>query len=135
MDPTPAILDYKKTILVVDDDPVVLKYVSELLANTQYRILIANNPREALQQSADCTGKIDVLLSDFQMEGMTGVDLATKICKERPDVKVLLMSGFTDGMLVLNAGWHYLTKPFVPSQLRALVAGLLYPDKDFKFTA
>jgi hypothetical protein len=36
-----------------------------------------------------------------------------------------MMSGFTGGMLVLNDGWHFLAKPFVPSQLRALISGLL----------
>ena len=36
---------------------------------------------------------------------------------DRPQLKVLMMSGFTAGMLVLNEGWHFLTKPFIPSQL------------------
>jgi hypothetical protein len=53
--------------------------------------------------------------------------------RERPQLKVLLMSGFPEGMLVLNDGWHFLAKPFVASQLRALVAGLTSPDKKTKF--
>jgi hypothetical protein len=46
-----------------------------------------------------------------------------------------MMSGFAEGMLVLNEGWHYLTKPFIPSQLRALVRGLLFPEKSSRFSA
>ena len=43
------------------------------------------------------------------------------------------MSGFTGGMLVLNEGWHFLSKPFIPSQLRALIRGLISPDEYAKF--
>jgi hypothetical protein len=53
--------------------------------------------------------------------------------QERGEIKVLLMSGFTDGMLILNEGWHFLTKPFIASQLRALVSGLISPDKKSRF--
>jgi YesN/AraC family two-component response regulator len=68
------------------------------------------------------------------MPGMSGVDLATAMTRERPQLKVLLMSGFPEGMLVLNEGWHFLAKPFVASQLRALVTGLVSPDKASKFS-
>jgi FixJ family two-component response regulator len=58
------------------------------------------------------------------MPGMSGVDLATRLSHERPGIKVLLMSGCAEGMLVLNEGWHFLAKPFIASQLCALIAGL-----------
>jgi DNA-binding NtrC family response regulator len=63
------------------------------------------------------------------MPQMTGIELATAMTAERPELKVLLMSGFDGGMLVLNEGWHFLPKPFIPSQLRALISGLASPDK------
>jgi len=69
------------------------------------------------------------------MPGMTGIELATKITAQRPEIKVLLMSGFTGGMLVLNEGWHFLPKPFIPSQLRALIVGLVSPDEPSKYAA
>ena len=68
------------------------------------------------------------------MTEMNGVDLATQMSRDRPDLKVLLMSGFTDGMLVLNEGWHFLAKPFIPSQLRTLISGLVYPEKPSTFS-
>ena len=48
------------------------------------------------------------------------MDLATQMSRDRPQLKTLLMSGFTDGMLVLNEGWRFLAKPFIASQLRTL---------------
>ena len=67
------------------------------------------------------------------MPGMNGISLAAELSLDRPQIKVLLMSGFTGGMLVLNEGWHFLAKPFVPSQLRALIKGLISPDEHSKF--
>jgi len=64
---------------------------------------------------------------------MTGIELAIEITALRPKIKVLLMSGYPGGTLVLNEGWHFLAKPFVPSQLSALITGLVDPDKKSKF--
>jgi DNA-binding NtrC family response regulator len=122
-----------KTILVVDDDSTTLQCVSEMLADSEYNVLTANSGGEALRQSRAYKGEISLLLSDFQMPGMSGIELATKMTIERPQLKVLLMSGFAEGMLVLNEGWHFLAKPFIVSQLRALVAGLITPDGPSKF--
>ena len=132
MEQTPE-LQNRKTILVVDDDPEILGSVSGFLA-PNYDVLTAKSGEEALQQSKDFKNEIHLLLSDLQMAGMTGIDLATQITVQRPRIKVLLMSGFTGGMLVLNEGWHFLPKPFIPSQLRTLVAGLISPAKS-KFKA
>ena len=117
-----------RTIFVVDDDQAILSFVSKLLADAGYRVLTANCGAAALQQSRDYKDDIDLLLSDFQMPGMSGIELATAMCADRPLLKVLMMSGFTGGMLVLNEGWHFLAKPFVPSQLRALIQGL-FPER------
>jgi two-component system, cell cycle sensor histidine kinase and response regulator CckA len=118
-----------KTILVVDDDAQVLNFVSKLLIHGScYKILTATCAKEAIQLSQAYEGDIDLLLSDFQMPEKSGVVLATEMILERPNLKVLLMSGFTDGMLVLNEGWHFLAKPFVASQLTALVLGLIAPN-------
>src|ERR1700722_16674704 len=124
----------KKTILIVDDEPEILSVLSEVLADGEYNILTARTGSMGLQQSREFKGEIDLLLSDFQMPGgMSGVDLATAMTVERPQLKVLLMSGFPGGILVLNEGWHFLAKPFVTSQLRALVVGLVSPDRKSKF--
>ncbi len=124
----------KKTVLVVDDDATILKSVAEFIKE-QYDVLTACNGKEALRRSKDFKSEIALLLSDFQMPEMTGVELATKITVHRPKIKVLLMSGFPQGMLVLNEGWHFLAKPFIPSQLRTLISGLVSPDTKSRFQA
>jgi len=129
---TPEFQD-KRTILVVDDDAAVLESVAEFLGR-DYKVLRASSGKEALQQSKKSKSEIHLLLSDFQMAGMTGMELATQITAQRPKIKVLLMSGYPAGMLVLNEGWHFLAKPFVSSQLRSLVEGLVSPDKTSKYS-
>jgi DNA-binding NtrC family response regulator len=121
----------KKTVLIVDDEPEILAVVSALLGDA-YTILTAGNGTQGLQQSRETKGSIHLLLSDFQMPGMSGVELATAMTLDRPELKVLLMSGFPGGMLVLNEGWHFLAKPFIASQLRALVSGLVSPGNKSK---
>ena len=129
----PEIQD-KMTILVVDDDPSILETVSDLLGRN-YSVLRANSGKEALQLSKDCKSEIRLLLSDFQMPRTGGIELATQITAQRPAIKVLLMSGYPAGMLILNEGWHFLAKPFIPSQLRVLIEGLVSPDKISRFSA
>jgi two-component system, cell cycle sensor histidine kinase and response regulator CckA len=133
MEQTPGLQEVQKTILVVDDDAIILRFVSELLVEYKYSVLTARSGKEALELSRSCKSEIHLLLSDFEMPVMTGIGLATAISVERPQIKVLLMSGFTGGMLVLNEGWHFLAKPFIPSQLRALIRGLISPDEHSKF--
>jgi DNA-binding NtrC family response regulator len=124
----------KKTILVVDDHAATLKSVCGFLDH-DFNILHAENGKAALQRSKAFKPEIDLLLSDFQMAGMNGIELATQITAQRKGIKVLLMSGYPEGMLVLNEGWHFLAKPFIPSQLRALIEGLIAPNKTSKFSA
>jgi CheY-like chemotaxis protein len=128
-----AIQTPQKTILVVDDDAAILNYISGFLVERHYSVLTAKDGAEGLQKSKDFKGEIHLLLSDFQMGEMTGMELATAITALRPNIKVLLMSGYPGGTLVLNEGWHFLAKPFVPSQLSALITGLVDPDKKSKF--
>ena len=119
----------KKTILIVDDDPAILECTHELLQEGGHYVLLAKSAEDGLRLSQKHPGDIDLLLTDFQMPGMSGIELAVEITRERPAIQVLMMSGFPGGMLILNEGWHFLAKPFIPSQLRALVTGLLFPSK------
>jgi DNA-binding NtrC family response regulator len=122
----------QRTILVVDDETNILALVSAILANDEYNILTASTGAKGLQQSREFKGEITLLLSDFQMPGMSGIDLATAMTLDRPQLKVMLMSGFR--MRILNEGWHFLRKPFVASQLRSLVMGLVFPGKQSRFS-
>ena len=133
MKKAPKPQDHQKTVLIVDENAELLIALTAILADANYKVLNAKSGQAALRQSKACKSDIHLLLADFQMDGMNGVDLATRLTAERPALKVLLMSPFTDGMLVLNEGWHFLPKPFIPSQLRTLVTGLVYPEKPTRF--
>jgi CheY-like chemotaxis protein len=124
LQPKPGFEDTEKTVLVVDDDPAILAFVSGFL-NGQFNILIANSGIEAIQRSEEFKDEIHLLLTDFSMGSMTGIELAIKLTERRPNIKVLMMSGFPEGMLVLNEGWHFLAKPFIESQLRTLITSLI----------
>jgi DNA-binding NtrC family response regulator len=70
---------------------------------------------------------IHLLLSDVMMPDMGGPDLAAKLKLRRPEMRVMLMSGYADGaMLVLNHGWHFIRKPFLPAALLGKVTEILH---------
>jgi two-component system, cell cycle sensor histidine kinase and response regulator CckA len=112
-------------ILVVDDEGTIRNFVSNFLTLKGYNVLVAATGEEALQLSKDHQKPLHLLLSNIQMPGITGIELGARISRERPETRVMLMSGFEGGMLVLNEGWHFLHKPFVPSQMLGLIKALL----------
>jgi two-component system cell cycle sensor histidine kinase/response regulator CckA len=114
----------RKTVLVVDDNAEVLKFVTRTL-DAHYNVLTAGGGTDALHQAVAYEPKIHLLLTDVEMPGMSGIDLATRLTLERPDLQVLLMSGFTEKILRLNDEWKFLAKPFTPSQLNACVETLI----------
>ena len=122
------------TVLVVADKLRVLEYASVMVKDTGlYHVITARSGAEAIQTAKATKGEIRVLLSEFRMGGMTGMELAAQLTAQRPKIKVLLMSDFPTGTLVLNEGWHFLPKPFVASQLSALITTLAHPDSRSRF--
>src|SRR5579863_1157001 len=100
----------RKTILLADDDGNLRKFVSTLLIELGYNLIVAADGKEALEKALAFTGKIDLLLSDVEMPGMTGIELAIQLNRVRPETRILLISGLDSGMLVLNNGLAVLTQ-------------------------
>jgi two-component system cell cycle sensor histidine kinase/response regulator CckA len=116
-----------ETILVVDDDPAVLKVVVAMLASAKFRILSAGSGAAALKVAAETPGKIDLLLSDVDMPGMSGPELGERLKETRPDMHVMLMSGGPGGnLLILNYGWVFVPKPFVAKKLIEMINHVLH---------
>jgi DNA-binding NtrC family response regulator len=94
-------------------------------------VLSAGNGPDALKLAAETDGKIDLVLSDVDMPEMSGPDLGQLLKKTRPDLHVMLMSGGADGnLLVLNYGWAFIQKPFIPKKLVEMVTEVLHsPDR------
>jgi two-component system, cell cycle sensor histidine kinase and response regulator CckA len=120
-----------ETILVVDDTENILNLVVEILETANFHVLHANSGIGAVKLAAGHSGKIDLLLSDVDMPEMSGPELGDALKQARPDMHVMFMSGFTGGdLLVLNYGWAFIDKPFVPKQLVEMVNAVLHsPDK------
>ena len=116
-----------ETILVVDDDEEVLKVVGTILKRADFRVLSANSGPNAIKVAKKKDGKIDLLLSDVDMVPMSGPDLGEALKKARPRMHVMLMSGGAKGnLLVLNYGWAFIQKPFVPVKLVQMVTDVLH---------
>jgi two-component system cell cycle sensor histidine kinase/response regulator CckA len=121
----------RETILVVDDNAVVLALVGKILENSKFHVLSASNGAAAIELAKETEGRIDLLLSDINMPPMSGPDLGEALKKTRPDLHVMLMSGGNDGsLLVLNYGWAFIQKPFLPKKLIQMVKNVLRsPDR------
>jgi CheY-like chemotaxis protein len=95
-----SLTNNQKTILVVDDDPVTWEFVFEMLLGDNYSVLTAGGGESAVRLARDYKSKIHLLLSDFSMTGMTGIDSAAKLTLEQQQLKVLIMSAYDADMLV-----------------------------------
>ena len=106
----------QETILLVEDETNLRRLARQYLETQGYKILEAEDGAAALQIVDGHQGAIDLLLTDVIMPGMNGRELATRITKLLPDVRVLYMSGYTENAVghdgTLDAGVNLLQKPF-----------------------
>ena len=119
--------DPARTVLVVDDDPQILRLVERMLGSHGVRVITAARAVEALHI---CEREpIDLLISDVVMPEMDGPKLAERFLKLRPGGSVLLISGYhRDPVLPKSGRVRFLRKPFFPSDLlrnlRELMPGM-----------
>ena len=104
-----------RTVLIVDDDPEILRLVQQILGGREAKVLSAPRPSDALRICE--SEKVDLLISDCGMPEMDGNRLADRVLKLWPQAFVLLMSGGKDGARVRNGRVKFLQKPFFPSDL------------------
>jgi len=118
-----------ETILIAEDDEMVRSLVKETLVGHGYRVLDAAGPVEAQKISETWRGTIHLLITDVVMPKINGCDLAARLNKRRSDMKVLYMSGYTDGAVVNNGILQkevaFLQKPFTPGGLAEKVREVL----------
>jgi PAS domain S-box-containing protein len=118
-----------ETVLLVEDEEMVRRMTREVLEGAGYHVLEASSGFEALRVSSGHGGRLDLLLTDVVMPGMSGRELAERLAPVRPGIKVLYMSGHTDDAIfhhgVTQAGTGFLQKPFTPDALERRVRDLL----------
>jgi two-component system cell cycle sensor histidine kinase/response regulator CckA len=106
-------------ILLAEDEPLVRNLIRSVLTARGYGVIDARDGREALELSRQYPDEIHLLLTDVRMPRMTGPELAIEIRKERPDIRVLVMSAESSNQLaVLSRGKNFIRKPFAAKALR-----------------
>ena len=119
----------EKTILLVEDDESIRRLAAEILGLYGYAVLPAGDGEEALQLAGAHEGEISLLLTDVVMPRMGGRELYDRIRRQRPKIKVLYMSGYTDNAIVhhgvLDQGTAFLQKPYSPTSLAKKVKEVL----------
>jgi CheY-like chemotaxis protein len=122
-------------VLIVDDNIEVCKMIRQMLQDVGvHQNFIAKSGQDALKflNATDTTDQIDIILCDWNMPGMTGVEFLRQVRSVHPDLPFFMITGNADKNSVAEAAAHgvtgYITKPFAPATLHkklTLVAKLL----------
>ncbi len=123
-----------RVILIVDDEPKVCAIIKQMLESRGYRTLEADGGEEAVRVSSAYPGPIDLLLTDIVMPGMSGMELAERVRRERPGIRVLFMSGYTREGILRYQGISvdqipFLQKPFTVDTLARRVSDAIERSK------
>jgi two-component system, cell cycle sensor histidine kinase and response regulator CckA len=118
-----------ETVLLVEDEESVRQLVRETLELKGYKVLEADNGEAALQIVSGYSGKIDMLITDVVMPGMSGRELSARLCASCPQTKVLYLSGYTEDAIVhegvIDPDTAFLQKPFTLQMLARKVREVL----------
>jgi len=119
------------TVLLVEDSDAVRDVVTCMLESDGLTILQASGGEEALALARRGEAPIDLLLTDIVMPGMSGVELADRLERERPGMRILFMTGFAEEAVVkegiLGKRRECIGKPFTQEQIAKRVRELLFP--------
>lgn len=119
-----------KTVLLVDDEPVVLKIAALALQRSSYRVLAYGDPQEGLSAFENARDEVDVLVTDVVMPEMDGTELAERAVALKPGLPVLFISGIVNERDIMIRGapkirFSFLRKPFQASALVQKVREML----------
>ena len=120
-----------ETVLLVEDEPIVLQMSIDALEFLGYVVIAAATPQEALQAVENYAGTIELVMTDIVMPEMNGVELAARLAAAHPDIKRLFVSGYPADYIahrgVLEDDVHFLQKPYtlqaLATRLRAVLDG------------
>ena len=117
-----------RSVLVVDDDPLMVEVLVRILRHEDFDLLVAHDGPEALAKAEG--QKLDLLITDVHMPGMNGPEVADRLRQTRPDLKVLYQTGFSDELFdrktEMSDNEAFLEKPFSANGLREAARLVLY---------
>ena len=121
------------TILLVEDEPAILKMTTLMLEGQGYTVIPASNGSEAIRIFSEHTDMIHLLMTDVIMPDMNGRDLVQKLRLLSPQLKCLFMSGYTSDIIaqhgILDEGVQFIQKPFSLPDLAVKVREELHNNK------
>jgi PAS domain S-box-containing protein len=116
-------------VLLVEDEDLIRSLAQQILAARGYQVVAAANSAEALELAGRLDRDVDLLLTDIVMPGLSGIDLAQRLLRRVPRLRVLYMSGYSDSPLLraglAREGAGFLQKPFSADALERRVRELL----------
>jgi CheY-like chemotaxis protein len=118
----------RPTIFVVDDEPMLLELAERVLANLECELRTFTNPEEALREYSAAKPPPDLVITDFAMHEMNGLDLIRECRRLNPKQKIILVSGTVDETVFTGADEkpdRFLAKPYQPAALTQLVQEVL----------
>ena len=124
-------------MLVVDDEPDVLRLIQSILSEEGYEVVPAKTADAAIKVWEKLDRKPDLVLTDVVMPGMSGPMLIDHLLQSEPELRVLFMSGYDERQVVqryvVERGYRLISKPFTVKSLRAAIQAALKPkDGDGK---
>jgi CheY-like chemotaxis protein len=119
------------TILLVDDDETIRRFVRRILQQQRFHVIEACDGAEALKVASVHAEPVDLLLTDVIMPKVNGLALAQRLLQERPGIGVLYMSGYMEKSMLLATYPEsiLIQKPFTPKALIAAVRQILASQK------
>jgi DNA-binding NtrC family response regulator len=114
-------VSYVKTILIVDDELLIRKCMSDMLVHEGYKVLLANDGVEAIITYVENMDTIDLVLMDIVMPNKDGVTAYKEIVEIDPQVKIILMSAFTTPSFSNLENIRFIQKPIPSPELIAMV--------------
>lgn len=128
---------FGETVLVVEDEPVLLTMAQKMLEGLGYVVLTADRPSEALKIAEKYPGNIDLVFTDVVMPEMTGKEMAGLIQSLQPKTKILYMSGYTANVIahngILDEGINFLQKPYSRNELAQKIRDILDSKDQIKY--
>src|SRR4051812_15275604 len=115
-------------IFIVDDEPMLLELAAKIISALDCRVETFNNPEKALQAYSESETPPELIITDFAMHQMDGLDLIRECRRLHPRQKIILLSGTVDETIFAGTGVRpdrFLEKPYQPADLAEVVQDIL----------